>query len=444
VSSNSTDAPGAAAPAGRARLTSDQRNSFIAAFLGWAMDAFDYFVVVLVYADIAKSFAPAEHVSVKSMIETVAWLTTVTLVMRPVGAALFGLWADRVGRRTPLLVCVCYYSVIGFVCAFAPNFTVLLILRGLYGIGMGGEWGLGAALAMEKIPASRRGFFSGFLQVGYSFGYLFAALAFLVVHSALGLSWRWMFALSIIPAAIALIIRWRVTESEVWEAARERQRATRTSITQVLFNRKTLRRFLYLVLLMTTFNWFSHGTQDIYPTFMKAKDGLDFSPTSATWITVIYNIGAILGGILVGTLSQRYGRRISIIFCAILAMPVLPLFAYSHTWGFVALGTFLMQVCVQGAWGVIPAHLTELSPDEIRGFYPGVTYQLGNLLAALNLPIQQHLAATRGYPFALVATIVPVGIAMIVLTAVGKEARGIRFGTRETSAVASGTVPEAT
>ncbi|GAA4201237.1 MFS transporter [Actinocatenispora rupis] len=420
----------AATPAGRQRLTRDQRSSFIAALLGWTMDAFDYFIIVLVYAEIAKDFTMS--------LEAVAVLTTVTLVMRPVGAALFGLWADRVGRRVPLITCVCFYAVVGFVCAFAPNFTVLLVLRLLYGIGMGGEWGLGAALAMEKIPAGRRGFFSGVLQEGYAFGYLLASLAFLLIHSTLGLSWRWMFALSILPALISLIVRMSVRESEVWETAVERRRATRTTIAQVFFNWKTLRRFIYLVLLMTAFNWMSHGTQDVYPTFLKesGNGGIGLSATTATWIAVIYNVGAILGGTLVGTLSQKFGRRVSIIFCAVLGLPIVPLFAYSRTAALLCLGSFLMQVMVQGAWGVIPAHLTELSPDEIRGFYPGVTYQLGNLLAALNLPIQQHLAATHGYPFALAATIVPVFVAVIVLTAIGKEARGIAFGTRAASAVA--------
>jgi MFS transporter, SHS family, lactate transporter len=418
------------APTGRQRLTRDQRSSFLAALLGWTMDAFDYFIVVLVYAEIAKDFGVS--------LEKMAVVTTVTLMMRPVGAALFGLWADRVGRRVPLITCVCFYAVVGFICTFAPNFSVLLVLRLLYGIGMGGEWGLGAALAMEKMPNTRRGFFSGLLQVGYSLGYLLASLAFLLLHSTLGLSWRWMFALSIIPALISLLIRLGVRESEVWESARERQRMTRTSLAQVLFNWATLRRFIYLVLLMTAFNWASHGTQDVYPTFLKAADqgGAGLSPTTATWIAVIYNVGAIIGGILVGTLSQRFGRRISIIVCAALAVPLVPLFAYSSSAGMLCLGAFLMQIMVQGAWGVIPAHLTELSPDEIRGFYPGVTYQLGNLLAALNLPIQQYLAARHGYPFALAVTVIPVFCVIIVLTAIGKEARGIKFGTRQTSAVA--------
>lgn len=391
------------------------------------MDAFDYFLVVLVYAAIATTF---HHTKTD-----VAFLTTATLAMRPVGALLFGLWADRVGRRVPLMVDVSFYSVIGFLCAFAPNFTVLVILRLLYGIGMGGEWGLGAALSMEKVPAERRGVFSGLLQEGYAFGYLLASVAALVVMNWLGLSWRWLFGLSIIPALISLIIRYRVKESEVWEAAQDRMRLTKTRIRDVLGNPAIVRRFVYLVLLMTAFNWMSHGTQDVYPTFLTATTdhGAGLSSLTARWIVVIYNIGAIIGGLAFGTLSQRFSRRYTIVFCAALGLPIVPLFAYSRTAAMLCLGSFLMQVFVQGAWGVIPAHLTEMSPDAIRGVYPGVTYQLGNLLAAFNLPIQERLAESHGYPFALAATIVPVLLVVAVLTAIGKDATGIRFGTTETA-----------
>ena len=421
----------AAAP--RERLNSDQRNSFIAASLGWTMDAFDYFLVVLLLTDIGndKGFGASAA--------QLAFLTTATLIMRPVGALLFGLWADRVGRRVPLIADVCFYSLVGFLCAFAPNYTILLVLRLLYGIGMGGEWGLGAALAMEKIPASRRGFFSGLLQEGYSFGYLLAALAHLLIVNALGLSWRWLFALSIVPALISLIIRSRVKESEVWESARERMKVTKTSMREILLNPKIIRRFVYLILLMTAFNWMSHGTQDVYPTFLKATNdgGAHLSATTASWIAVVYNIGAIIGGMTFGALSEKFGRRYTIVFCAIIGLPIVPLFAYSHTAGLLCLGSFLMQIAVQGAWGVIPAHLTEMSPDAIRGFYPGVTYQLGNCLAAFNLPIQQSLAASHGYPFALTVTVVPVLIIMGLLTFFGKEAKGIQFGTPSTATTAA-------
>ncbi len=412
----------------RAPLTRDQRNSFLAALLGWTMDAFDYFLVVLVYAEIAHDF----HESLTRM----AFLTTVTLAMRPLGALLFGLWADRAGRRIPLMVDVTFYSLVGFLCAFAPNYTVLLVLRLLYGIGMGGEWGLGAALAMEKLPAERRGFYSGLLQQGYSCGYLLAALSYLLVHSVLGLSWRWFFALSIVPAGISLLIRSHVRESEVWSETRERLRATRTSFRDVMLDRRVLRRFGYLIVLMTLFNWMSHGTQDLYPTFL--REGVHLAASTATWVAVIYNVGAFFGGITFGSLSERLGRRRTIVLAALLGLPVVPIFAWSHTAGLLCTGAFLMQFVVQGAWGVVPAHLTELSPDAIRGFYPGVTYQLGNLIAAFNLPIQQALATSHGYPFALSVTIIPVLVLLAAVTAAGHEAKGIRFGT--TGAAAPATV----
>jgi SHS family lactate transporter-like MFS transporter len=402
-------------------LEPDSRNAFISALLGWTMDAFDYFIVVLVYAEIAEDFG----VSLTKM----AFVTTVTLLMRPVGAFLFGVWADRIGRRTPLIVDVCFYSLVGFACAFAPNYSVLLVLRLLYGIGMGGEWGLGAALAMEKIPAERRGFFSGVLQQGYAVGYLLAAVAFLLVRQIdVGIpSWRLLFALSIVPALIALYVRQRVGESEAWERTHERIKATNVRPRTVFAQPAVLRRFGYLILLMTAFNWMSHGTQDVYPTFL--KEGLGFSGDAALGIAVVYNIGAILGGTVMGGVSQRFGRRRTIVLCALLALPIVPIFVLSTQAGWLCLGSFLMQFLVQGAWGVIPAHLTELSPDEIRGFYPGVTYQLGNCLAAFNLPIQQALAADHGYPFALAATIVPVLIAVAVLAALGTERKDVVFGS---------------
>jgi MFS transporter, SHS family, lactate transporter len=400
-------------------LTKDQRNAFVAAYLGWAMDAFDYFLVVLVYSEIADDFG----VSLTDM----AFLTTVTLVMRPVGALIFGMWADRKGRRVPLMADVVFYSLVGFACAFAPNYTVLLVLRLLYGIGMGGEWGLGAALAMEKIPAERRGFWSGLLQSGYSLGYLLAAVAFLGIEPAFG--WRGLFAFSLVPALVALWVRTRVEESEVWEKS---VAVNRTPAHQVFRNPAVLRRFVYLVALMTAFNWMSHGTQDVYPTFV--KKGLGLSPDTAIAIAVVYNVGAMIGGSLLWAYSERLGRRRTIMVAAAAGLVVVPFFVLSTTAGRLMLSSFLMQVCVQGAWGVIPAHLTEMSPDAIRGFYPGVTYQLGNLIAALNLPIQEAVAERHGYPAAMTWTVVPALTAVIVLSAVGKEAKGIRFGSTGTRA----------
>src|SRR3954454_12389227 len=394
-------------------LTRDQRNAFVAAWLGWAMDAFDYFLLVFVITDVADTFNTSKA--------KVAVATTLTLAARPVGAALFGYWADKRGRRPALFACVLFYSTVGLLTAFSPSLTMLLILRALYGIGMGGEWGLGASLAMEKIPSAKRGFYSGVLQQGYPVGYLFAAIAFFLVEPIAG--WRGLFVCAAVPALLALFIRMRVEESEVWEKTQQQSTVT---FGQVMRNRAVVKRFVYLVLLMAAFNFMSHGTQDYSPTFL--EDTFDASHTTTVVMAIIYNLGAILGGAYFGALSQGFGRKRTIIVCAGFALLVSPAFAYAPTLALLAVAAFVMQFFVQGAWGVIPAHLTELSPDEIRGFYPGVTYQLGNLLAALNLPIQTSLAESHNGRFALFAVIVPVLIAVIVLTALGREARGIEFG----------------
>jgi MFS transporter, SHS family, lactate transporter len=400
-------------------LTRDQRNAFLASWLGWAMDAFDYFLLVFVITDVADTFhTDKTHVAVA---------TTLTLAARPVGAALFGYWADKAGRRPALLACVLFYSTVGLLTAFSTSLTMLLILRALYGIGMGGEWGLGASLAMEKIPAAKRGFWSGVLQQGYPVGYLLAAIAFFVVEPIAG--WRGLFVCAAIPALVALFIRMRVEESEVWRETKERERQTRVGFRQVLLNGAVARRFVYLVLLMAAFNFMSHGTQDYYPTFL--EDTFDASHTTTVLVAVVYNLGAILGGAYFGALSQGFGRKRTIVMCAAFALVVSPFFAFSPTIATLAVAAFVMQFFVQGAWGVIPAHLTEQSPDEIRGFYPGVTYQLGNLLAAVNLPIQTSLADSHDGRFALFVVIVPVLVAVIALTLLGRESRGIEFGGRD-------------
>src|SRR3954469_12523100 len=404
-------------------LTRDQRNAFVAAWLGWVMDEFDIFLLVFVITDVADTFHTTKtHVAVA---------TTLTLAARPVGAAIFGYFADKKGRRPALLVCVLFYSTVGLLTAFSTSLTMLLILRALYGIGMGGEWGLGASLAMEKIPTAKRGFYSGVLQQGYPVGYLFAAIAYFLVEPIAG--WRGLFVCAAIPALLALFIRMRVEESEAWERTREREKQTKVGFRQVLLNPAVARRFGYLVLLMAAFNFMSHGTQDYYPTFL--EDTFDASHETTVVVAIVYNLGAILGGAYFGALSQGFGRRRTIVVCAGFALLVSPLFAFSPTIATLAVAAFVMQFFIQGAWGVIPAPLTELSPEEIRGFYPGVTYQLGNLLAALNLPIQTSLAESHSGRFALFAVIVPVLVAVIALTLLGREMRGIEFG--------AGTDPEA-
>ncbi len=391
-------------------LLPDQRNAFLAAFLGWSLDAFDYFVLVFVIKDVAADFhTDKTHVSVALML---------TLAMRPVGALIFGWLADRYGRRMPLMIDIILYSILELCSGFAPNLTWFLVLRALFGVAMGGEWGVGAALAMESIPEKSRGVLSGLLQEGYPVGYLLAAVVFPLVAPVLG--WRWMFFIGVLPALLSFFIIAKVKESPAWQQNRER--APKPNLIEALRSHGLL--FGYLVILMAAFNFMSHGTQDLYPTFLQVQK--HFGPRTVSTITVIANIGALSGGIFFGGLSQRIGRRKAIVTASLLGLPVVALWAFSPSAALLAVGSFLMQFMVQGAWGVIPAHLNELAPAALRGLFPGLAYQLGNLLASENAPLQSRIAESHhdDYSRAMAMVIVVVLVAVAVITALGREARG--------------------
>jgi SHS family lactate transporter-like MFS transporter len=400
-------------------LNREQRNTFIACFLGWALDALDFFLVTFVLSQIATEFAHS--------ISEIAFSITLTLMMRPLGAFIFGLLGDKFGRRIPLMVDIVFYSVMELLTAFAPNFTVFLILRALFGIGMGGEWGLGASLAMESLPTKARGLFSGILQQGYAVGYLLAALVYWIVFPYFG--WRGLFVAGALPALLVIYIRVRVPESPVWEKHREaREPRPRLSV----FFREHGKLFLYAALLMTAFNYMSHGTQDLYPTYLEKQRGFGVSAKSI--ISIVYALGAICGGAIVGSLSQTWGRRRVIILSAIGGMLLIPLWIFAPNTALLMVGGFAIQFMVQGAWGVIPVHLNELSPSAFRGTFPGLAYQLGNFAAAYAAQQQAWLAEKFRLPngepnYALTMAVIQcvVFLAVIILTAVGKEKRGIEF-----------------
>ena len=350
-------------------LNRDQRNTFVACFLGWALDALDFFLLTFVLVPVAHDFGRT--------IPEVAFAITLTLMMRPVGAFIFGLLGDRFGRRIPLMIDIVFYSIMELLTAFAPNFTMFLIFRALFGIGMGGEWGLGASLAMESLPTPARGLFSGILQQGYAFGYLLAALVYWIVFPIFG--WRGLFVAGALPGLLVIYIRARVPESPVWE----RHRSEKSEFRPGGFRQTNTAACLSTPsLLMTAFNYMSHGTQDLYATFLEKQRGFGVSQKSI--ITIIYAIGAICGGTVIGFMSQRLGRRRSIIIvAAVCGMLLIPLWIFAPSTALLIVGGFLMQFMVQGAWGVVPVHLNELSPAEFRGTFPGLAYQLGNCAAAL-------------------------------------------------------------
>jgi len=387
--------------------SSAQKHVVAASFLGWTLDAFDFFLMVFVIKDVAHEFGAGKS--------DIAWATTLTLALRPLGAFIFGRLADRFGRRPVLMADVALYSLLGAATAFSPNLIGFLVVRALFGIAMGGEWGIGASLTMETVNPQARGLVSGLLQSGYPTGYLLASIVYRNFYDIL--HWRGMFLVGIAPALLILYIRRHVPESPGWSRAHAE--------TGTVFNvlRKHWALALYAIALMTAFNFFSHGTQDAYPTFLQVQHKFDAHTTGN--IAIVYNIGAILGGWTFGIWSQSFGRRRTIIVASLLAIPVAWLWAYSQTATMLAFGAFLMQFFVQGAWGVIPAHLNELSPADARGTFPGTVYQLGNFIASYNLVLQTRIAAARGedYSLALAGIAVCAALVIALLTALGREAR---------------------
>ena len=437
--------------------TSRERHAVFASYLGWALDAFDYFVLVFVIPDVAASF----HAGITS----VALALTLTLAFRPLGAFIFGRLADRYGRRPVLMVNVACYSLFGFLTAFAPSLTAFLVIRSLFGVAMGGVWGVGASLAFETIASNKRGLVSGLLQSGYSMGYLAASLVFWLLYGWLG--WRGMFVMGIVPA---IFLVWYIFSAVAESPLRDRGRAAPgISIpllglqvaglaiaglgaywlgARILFPnlgwygvalllpaaaliaylvsgyvRRHWKLMLYAVVMMTAFNFFSHGTQDIYPLFMQRQRGFDHATVSA--IAILYNIAAIMGGLTVGSLSQRFGRKRASVATVLVAIPVAFLWAFSTTAALLALGAILMQFIVQGAWGVVPAHLNEISPKGERGTFPGTVYQLGNLIASVNAVLQTSIAEHTGgnYAIALVGVAIVASLVIALVMGLGPQAQ---------------------
>jgi len=397
-------------------LEPSQRSAIWASYLGWTLDAFDFFLMVFMLSAIAKEF----QTDVKHVSEAVF----LTLAARPIGAFVFGWLAERFGRRPVLMADIILFSIFEFASGFAPTLTSLLVLRFCFGVAMGGEWGLGASLVMESIPARLRGPVSGLLQRGYPSGYFVASLVYFLLFDTIG--WRGMFMVGVAPALLVLLIRIHVKESPVFEARRVKPHVN--PVTELLRHWKIA---LYLVVLMTAFNFFSHGTQDLYPTFLQKQHHFDTHTTGI--LAAVMNVGAIVGGIGFGIWSERLGRRKTIILASSLALPVIPLFAYGSTPLMLGVGAFLVQVAVQGAWGIVPVHLNELSPPLTRSLFPGFAYQLGNLIASKNAPIQAGIAESRGDDYALALALV-CGITAVVIaiwTALGPERKNADFTADE-------------
>jgi SHS family lactate transporter-like MFS transporter len=389
-----------------------QRSAIWASYLGWTLDAFDFFLLVFMLTAISAEFG--------TDVKTVAVAILVTLAARPFGALFFGLLADRFGRRPILIVVILAFSTFSALSGLAGSLPELLLIRALFGFAMGGEWGIGASLVMETVPAKLRGPVSGLLQSGYPSGYFIASLVYFLLFDAIG--WRGMFFVGLAPALLVFLIRLHVEESPAFTARRKGPRVN--PFGELARNWMIA---LYMIVLMTAFNAFSHGTQDLYPTFLQKQHHFDTQTVGI--LAAVMNLGAIVGGISFGIWSEKIGRRRAIITASLLALPIIPLWAFSVTPLLLGIGGFLMQVAVQGAWGIIPVHLNELSPGAVRAMFPGFAYQLGNLITSRNAVFQAGIAESRGddYAFALALFGGVTALAIIVWTALGPERKDANF-----------------
>jgi SHS family lactate transporter-like MFS transporter len=378
--------------------------------LGWILDAFDFFVLVFLVDVLANHF----HVSKGEIV----WTITITLATRPIGALVLGSLADRYGRRRPLIAAVLYFSIITACTPFAPNYLVFVVLRALYGIGMGGYWGIGASLVMESSPSRWRGLFSGIMQAGYSGGYLLAAVALRVIEPRFG--WQWMFLCGLGIAVLIAVLTLLSPESSSWQKHRP---ASFAEVAAVVWQHK--KDFVYLVLMMTAMICLSHGTQDLYPDFLKTVHG--FSNGVVSNLAILYNVGAIIGAMVVGHYSDQLGRRVAIILALVICALSIPLWAFGSTVLMLAIGSFVMQFGVQGAFGVIPAHLNELSPDSVRSLFPGVVYQLGVLISAPAVVVEFTLRKHFGYQWALTIFEMCVIFVLFLIFGFGPERKGHNF-----------------
>jgi SHS family lactate transporter-like MFS transporter len=399
------------------RETPGWRYAVASGILGWVLDAFDFFVVIFLVDTLAANF----HVDKKAIV----WTISIALAMRPVGALIFGALADRFGRRRPLIVCVLYFSAVTLLSAFAPNYATFVVLRALYGIGMGGYWGVGASLAVESAPLRRRGLISGLMQSGYPIGYLLAAVAMESILPHLG--WRAMFCIGFAVAILISLLAMRAPESSAWQ--QHHQRSIGTMFGVLWENRAG---FGYLLLVMTVMSCLSHGTQDLYPDFLKSAHGLDRSTVSA--IAILYNICAIASSTFFGQLSESLGRRHTIMLALGVAFIALYPWAFGMATSTLIVGACLMQAGVQGTFGIIPAHLNELAPNAVRSLFPGFVYQLGVLLASPAVSIQYSLQRRLGYPLALALFEGVVISSLLVIFALGPERKGRDFHTADQSA----------
>ncbi|CAI6334133.1 unnamed protein product [Periconia digitata] len=417
---------------------------FLVAFCAWTWDAFDFFTVSLTVGPLAKTFGKTNT--------DITWGITLVLMLRSVGSIIFGLAADKWGRKWPFIINNVLFIILELGTGFTQTYNQFLAVRALFGIAMGGLYGNAAATALEDCPEEARGLMSGILQQGYAFGYLLATVFARAFVNTVGHEWRPFFWFGAGPPVLIILFRLCLPETQAFQERQRLREATPNSAKIFIQEGKVaLRRhwllLIYLVLLMAGFNFMSHGSQDLYPTMLTNQ--YNFSADAVTVTQVVANLGAIAGGTTIGYCSSIFGRRFSIIFISVIGGALLYPYTFVSNERIMA-AAFFEQFCVQGAWGVIPIHLMELSPGSFRTFVVGTSYQLGNLVSSASSTIESTIGerfplpskgSTKRYQYGLVICIFMgcVYAYVILLTFLGPEMRG-----RDLSARADMDLKEAT
>ncbi|KAI9739140.1 MAG: hypothetical protein M1834_007353 [Cirrosporium novae-zelandiae] len=415
-----------------AMLNTQQWMFFLVAFFAWTWDAFDFFTVSLTVEDLAESFNRSNT--------DITWGITLVLMFRSVGSTIFGIAADRWGRKWPFIVNNVLFIILELATGFCNDYSSFLAVRALFGIAMGGLYGNAAATALEDCPDAARGIISGMLQQGYAFGYLLATAFARGLVNTTSHGWKPLFWFGAGPPALIIVFRLCLPETKAYQD-RELVRKQRGNIAKTFMveGKVALKKhwmlLIYLVLLMAGFNFMSHGSQDLYPTMLKSQ--YSFSANAITVTQVVANLGAMTGGTVIGYCSQIFGRRLSILVMCVIGGALLYSYTFVSTHAIIA-AAFFEQFCVQGAWGVIPIHLMELSPGSFRTFVVGTSYQLGNLVSSASSTIESSIGErfplpyngeSERYQYGKVICIFMgcVYAYVIILTICGPEYRGRQF-----------------
>lgn len=421
-------------------LTTSQKKIAIGSFLGWSLDGYDIVLMLLVIPSISQLFFPSEN-SVFSIIATFATYT-VTLIMRPLGSVIFGIYGDRFGRKKSLLITILGFSVATFSVGLLPTYAavgimapiLLILIRLIQGIFAGGEWGSGAVITIESAPKQKRGLLSGFLQSGFSFGFLLAAIAFQIITISFPgqafeeIGWRILFFTGIIPGFIALFVRFSMDESPLWMEKSKENSLEKSPLRKIVFGKEYRKEFLLCACIMTGLVYMYHGSISILPTYLQQFGEFDKGEVAKTMIYA--TASSWIGMIVTGWLSQKIGRKKAIlcfVFASIIvSIPFATIILDKSM--FASLFVIVYAFVISTASGPIPAFFSERFPTQARNSAAGFSYNAGLIFGSWSPLIALYLmsgSAKEMIPVALGVNIIIGAVIVIIPTILSKETKNV-------------------